>query len=98
MRMRVQSLALFSGQGSGIAMSCGVGHRHGLGPTLLWLWARPVATAPIGPLAWEPPYAEGMGLKRQKTKQNKKTHMVSVLKKSLDGLNSRMEMTSVFLQ
>ena len=26
---------------------------------LLWLWLRPVATAPIQPLAWEPPYAEG---------------------------------------
>ena len=26
---------------------------------LLWLWRRPVATAPIQPLAWEPPYARG---------------------------------------
>ena len=26
-------------------------------PALLWLWSRPVATAPIRPLAWEPPYA-----------------------------------------
>ena len=25
----------------------------------LWLWRRPVATAPIRPLAWEPPYAAG---------------------------------------
>ena len=24
---------------------------------LLWLWREPVATAPMGPLAWEPPYA-----------------------------------------
>ena len=40
-------------------MSCGVGHRCGLDPTLLWLWCRPVATAPIRPLAWEPPYAAG---------------------------------------
>ena len=34
-----------------------------------------VATAPIGPLAWEFPYASGAALKRQKTnktKQNKK--------------------------
>ena len=23
-------------------------------PALLWLWCRPVVTAPIGPLAWEP--------------------------------------------
>jgi len=28
-------------------------------PALLWLWCRPAATAPIGPLAWEPPYAAG---------------------------------------
>ena len=40
-------------------MSCGVGHRHGSDPELLWLWRRPVATALIGPLAWESPYAAG---------------------------------------
>ena len=28
-------------------------------PSLLWLWCRLAATAPIQPLAWEPPYAEG---------------------------------------
>ena len=28
-------------------------------PALLWLWCRLAATAPIGPLAWEPPYAAG---------------------------------------
>ena len=52
-------------------MSCGVGRRFGLDPTLLWLWWRPVATVPIRPLAWEPPYASGAALKRQKAKQNK---------------------------
>ena len=30
---------------------------------LLWLWCRPVATAPIGALAWELPYAIGTALK-----------------------------------
>ena len=35
---------------------------------LLWLWCRPAAVAPIQPLAWEPPYAVGAALKRQKTK------------------------------
>ena len=30
---------------------------------LLWLWCRPAAVAPIGPLAWELPYAEGVALK-----------------------------------
>ena len=43
-------------------MSCGVGCRHGSDPTLLWLWCRLVATALIGPLAWEPPYATGAAL------------------------------------
>ena len=31
----------------------------------MWLWCRPVAAAPIQPLAWEPPYAVGVALKRQ---------------------------------
>ena len=56
-------------------MSCGVGGRLGLNPALLWLWHRPVATAPTGSLAWEPPYAAGAALekaKRQKTKNKQK--------------------------
>ena len=52
-------------------MSCGVGCRRGSDPTLLWLWHRPVSTAPIRPLAWEPPYAAGVTLKRQKRKERK---------------------------
>ena len=51
-------------------MSCGVGHRLGLDPALLWLRCRPVAKAPTGPLSWEPPYAMGMALKRE-TKRKK---------------------------
>ena len=39
-------------------------------PTLLWLRHRLVATALIGPLAWEPPYSVGAALKRQKIKIN----------------------------
>ena len=35
---------------------------------LLWLWCRPVATAPIRPLAWEPPYATGAAQEMAKTK------------------------------
>ena len=46
-------------KGSGVAVNCGVGCRRSSDPTLLWLWRRRVATAPIGPLAWEPPYASG---------------------------------------
>ena len=41
-----------------MAMSCGVGFRHCLDPTLLWLWHRL-----IGSLAWELPYAVDVALK-----------------------------------
>ena len=50
-------------------MSCGVGHRNSSDPALLWLWHRHAATAPIRPLAWEPPYATGAALKSQKKKK-----------------------------
>ena len=44
-----------------------------MGPALLWLWRRPVATAPIRPLAWEPPYATGAAQEIKKTtKKDKK--------------------------
>ena len=56
-------------------MSCGVGLRHGSDPALLWLWRRPEATAPIQPLAWEPPYDAGAALKRQKKKKKKNSKM-----------------------
>ena len=49
-------------------MSCGVGHRHSSDPALLWLWYWPAPAAWIRPLAWEPPYAMGAALKRQKKK------------------------------
>ena len=40
---------------------------------LLWLWPRPVATALLGPLAQEPPYAKSAALKQNKTKQKNPT-------------------------
>ena len=61
-------------------MSCGVGHRRGSDPELLWLWCRPVATALIGPLAREPPCATGVALKKKKRPKNK---MVIVEYKSI---------------
>ena len=48
-------------------MSCDVGCRHGSDPAFLWLWCRLAARAPIRPLAWEFPYAEGVVLKGKKT-------------------------------
>ena len=55
-------------------MSCGVGRRCGSDLALLWPWRRLAATAPIGPLAWEPPYAAGAAqemVKRPKKQQKK---------------------------
>ena len=49
-------------------MICGIGCRRGSGPVLLW----PGAVAPIGPLAWEPPYVTGVALKRNSPLKNKK--------------------------
>ena len=47
-------------------MSCGVGHRRGSDLVLLWLWHRPAAIALIRPLAWEPPFAASVALKKDK--------------------------------
>ena len=38
----------------------------------LWLWHRPLATALIRPLAWEPPYAAGAAQEIEKKKKRKK--------------------------
>ena len=42
----------------------------------MWLWHRPASTAPIRPLAWEPPYAVGVAL--EKTKKKKKKELKSL--------------------
>ena len=59
------------GWGSSVAVSYGVGHRHGLDPALLWLWHRPAATVLIRPLAWEPPHAAGAARKKDKRQKKK---------------------------
>ena len=59
-------------------MSCGTGFRRDLDPALLWVWRRLAATALIRPLAWEPPYAAGAALKRQK--KAKKMHFQLIKK------------------
>ena len=61
-------------------MSCGVGRRCDSDLVLLWLWRRLAATAPIGPLAWEPPYAADVALKRQK-RQKKRRNLSYKLEK-----------------
>ena len=60
------------GQGSGLAVSCGVGCKYVSDPALLWLWCRLAAIAPIQPLAWELPYTSGVALE-SKAKKKKKT-------------------------
>jgi len=65
-------------------VSCGVGCRRGSDPALLWLWRRPVATAPIRPLAWEPPYAAGAAQEiAKKTKKKKKFRNIKLWKPSV---------------
>ena len=66
--MWVQSLASVNGLKIQGFCSYGVGHRCGSDPALLWLWCRPPAIVPIGPQAWDPPYATGAALKSQKEK------------------------------
>ena len=58
MRMQVQSKASLGGLGMGVVVSCGVGHRSGSDPTLLW--HRLAAIAPTWPLAWELLYTVGV--------------------------------------
>ena len=53
-------------------MSCGVGRRCGLDLALLWLWHRLAAVASLGPLAWEPSYAMGAALEKDKRPKKKK--------------------------
>ena len=57
-------------------MSYGVGRRHDSDPTLQRLWCRPAATAPIGPLVWEPPYASDAALKGKKRLARKIWHLI----------------------
>ena len=59
------------GQGSGIAVSCGVASRCSLDLALLWLWCRLAAVALIQSLAWELPYAANAALKSKKKKKER---------------------------
>ena len=76
MRLQVPSLASLNGLRIQRCCGCGVGHRLGSDLALLWLWlwCRQVATAPIGPLAWEPQYAMGAALE----KKGKKTIIIII--------------------
>ena len=62
---------------------------------LLWLWCRPLATVPIRPLAWEPPYALGVALeiakKTKKKKERKAKCGVPVVALQVKNLTSTHE-------
>ena len=51
-------------------MSCGVGCRGSSDLSLLWLWYRAAAAAPVQPLAWQPLYAAHAALKKKKKKMD----------------------------
>ena len=61
-------------------MSCGVGHRLGSDPALLWLWCRLAATVPIRPLAWKAPYAAGAVLGDTHTQKTKKKIIIITIR------------------
>ena len=48
---------------------------------LLWLWCRPAAAVPVGPLACEPPYAAGTAIPTPPTSQkmNNPQNMVKIV-------------------
>ena len=58
-------------------MSYRVGRRRDSDPKLLWLWCRLAAVAPIGPLAWEPPYAAGAALKKKEAWSSRRGAVVN---------------------
>ena len=70
-------------------MSCGVGRRCGSDSMLLWLWCRLAAAAVIQPLAWEPPYATGATLKRQKKNLHFNT-LAEVLYMCVEGCEAQL--------
>ena len=57
-------------------MSYGVGHRRGSDLALLWLWCRPAAVAPTGPLAWELHMPRERPKKYQKKDKKKKENWI----------------------
>ena len=55
------------------------------------LWHKPAAVALIRPLAWEPPYAARIALKKQKIKiKNKKNNILNLSIQVSDSFFSRL--------
>ena len=76
MRTQVGSLASLSGLSIWRCCELRCASQKRLVSGVLWLW--PAATAPFRPLAWEPPYAAGMALKRPKKKKKRKKKEIKI--------------------
>ena len=63
---------------------------------LLWLWCRRAATAPIQPLAWEPPCATGAALKTNKQKTTNTSEQSHINHKR--GQSATVEQTGKVLE
>ena len=72
-------------------MSCGVGCRCGSEPELLCLWRKLAAATPIGPPAWEFPYALGAVLKKQ-TKETETNNTLKMSKEEFPSWLSGIEL------
>ena len=77
--MRVRSLASLSGLRIQCCLELWCRSKTWLGPSVAVAVCRPVAAAPIQPLAWELLYASGVALKSQKIKNKIKLGMVIVV-------------------
>ena len=73
-------------------MSCGLGCRLNLDPALLL--CRPVSTAPIRPLAWEPPYAVSVAIEKTKEKYKKDQESKSWFFEKVDLLKRSVKLTN----
>ena len=71
-----------------------MGHRLGSDLVWLWLWCRPAATAQIGPLAWELPYAVGVALGSKKKKKKEKKEKEEKEKKKEEEKKKRHQRAS----
>ena len=60
------------GIGSASSVTCGVGHRRGSDPELLWPWHRLEATAPTGPLGLGTSICHGRGSKKRERQKERK--------------------------
>ena len=66
-------------------MSCGVGHRGARSCIAVAVVERLAVAAPIGPLAWELPYATGAALKSKKEKEEREREREDGWKEGREG-------------